>query len=70
MKLVYGVSQWMDPKLPAARHLDNGDGKPMCGDNGRELLLWAPEEGEPTCKICVDLAITGHGETDELGENN
>ena len=70
MKLVYAVSQRMDPKRPAARHLDNGEGKPMCGGNGREPLLWAPEEGEPTCKICMDLAMMGHGETDQLGENN
>ncbi len=61
MKLVYAVSQRPDPKRPAARHLDNGEGKPMCGGNGREPLLWAPEEGEPTCKICLDLALMGNG---------
>jgi len=65
MKLVYTVSQRMHPKHPAARHLDNGEGKPMCGGNGREPLLWASEEGEPTCKICMDLAIMGNG-----AENN
>ena len=65
MKLVYAVSQRTDPKRPAARHLDNGEGKPMCGGNGREPLLWAPEEGEPTCKICIDLAMMGNG-----AENN
>lgn len=70
MKLVYAVSSRMDPKRPAARHLDNGEGKPMCGGNGREPLLWAPEEGESTCKICLDLAIMGHGETDEAEEVN
>ena len=45
MKLVYAVSQRMDPRRvsredhtgqAAARHLDNGEGKPMCGGNGRE----------------------------------
>ena len=61
MKLVYAVSQRTDPKRPAARHLDNGEGKPMCGGNGREPLLWATEEGEPTCKICMDLVLMGNG---------
>ena len=70
MKLVYAVSQRTDPKRPAARHLDNGKGKPMCGGNGREPLLWASEEGEPTCKICMGLALMTQGETDEPGENN
>jgi len=42
----------------------------MCGGNGREPLLWATEEGEPTCKICMDLALMTQGEIDELGRNN
>ena len=62
MKLVYAVSEKTDPKRPAARHLDDGNGRPMCGGNGREPLVWAPEEGEPTCKIFVDLAMMGHGQ--------
>jgi len=70
MKLVYAVSERPDLKRPAARHLDNGEGKPMCGGNGREPLLWASEEGEPTCKICIDLAMMTQGEMDELGKNN
>ena len=57
MKLVYAVSRWTNPKRPAARHIDNGEGKPLCGGNGREPFFWAPEEGKPTCKICVDLAM-------------
>jgi hypothetical protein len=48
MKLVYAVSRWANPKRPAARHIDNGQGKPLCGGNGREPFVWAPEEGEPT----------------------
>ena len=67
MKLVYAVSRWTNSKRPPARHLDNGDGKPMCGGNGREPLLWAPEEGEPTCKICQDLAIMMQGEAQAIG---
>lgn len=62
MKLVYAVSEKTDPKRPAAWHLDDGNGRPMCGGNGREPLVWTPEEGEPTCKICVDLAMMGHGQ--------
>ena len=57
MKLVSAVRQRTNSKRPTARHIDNGDGKPLCGGNGREPLFWAPEEGEPTCKICVDLAM-------------
>lgn len=62
MKLVYAVSEKENPKRPAARHLDDGNGRPMCGGNGREPLVWASDEGEPTCKICMDLAMMGHGE--------
>lgn len=68
MNLVYAVSQWTNAKRPAARHLDNGEGKPLCGGNGRQPLLWATEEGEPTCKICIDLALMLEGETDEINE--
>ena len=57
MKLVYAVSQRSNSKHPTVRHIDNGNGKPLCGGNGREPFFWAPEEGEPTCKICMDLAI-------------
>lgn len=57
MKLVYAVSQQTKSKRPTARHIDNGEGKPLCGGNGREPFIWAPEEGEPTCRICIDLAL-------------
>ena len=70
MKLVYAVSQWTNSKHPPARHLDNGEGKPLCGGNGRQPLLWATEEGEPTCRICMDLAIMIQGEMDEIEENS
>ncbi len=66
MKLVYAVSQRDDPRRPAARHIDNGNGGPMCGGNGREPFFWASEEGDPTCKICKNLAAMDHGE----GESN
>ena len=62
MKLVYAVSQRTKAKHPTARHIDNGEGKPLCGGNGREPFFWAPEEGEPTCKICMDLAMMLEGE--------
>jgi hypothetical protein len=57
MKLVYAISQQKNSRRPTARHIDNGNGKPLCGGNGREPFFWAPEEGEPTCKICMDLAL-------------
>ena len=45
--------------------MDNGAGKPLCGGNGREPFFWAPEEGEPTCKICLDLAMMLEAESDK-----
>lgn len=59
MKLVYAVSQRTNAKRKrlTARHIDNGEGKPLCGGNGRDPFFWAPEEGDPTCKICIDLAM-------------
>jgi hypothetical protein len=57
MKLVHAVGPRTKSKRPAARHIDNGKGSPLCGGNGREPLFWAPEEGQPTCKICMDLAL-------------
>ena len=65
MKLVYAVSQRTDSKHRTARHMDNGAGKPLCGGNGREPFFWAPEEGEPTCKICLDLAMMLEAESDK-----
>jgi len=67
MKLVYAVSQRANPKRPTARHVDNGNGKPLCGGNGREPFFWAPEEGEPTCKICMDLAMMVQDKPEEAG---
>lgn len=34
MKLVYAVGQRTNPKRPSARHIDNGEGKPLCGATG------------------------------------
>lgn len=67
MKLVFAVSQGIRSRQPTSRHIDNGEGKPLCGGNGREPWLWAPEEGEPTCKICMDLAMML---ADEAGKNS
>ena len=69
MKLVYYVSELSRPKRPSARHIDNGKGEPLCGGNGRRPLLWAQEEGEPTCKVCLDLAILGYGQADKAGKS-
>ena len=65
MRLVFAVSQRTNPKHPVARHIDNGNGRPLCGGNGREPFFWAPEEGQPTCKICMDLAMMIEMESDE-----
>lgn len=66
MKLVYAVSQRTKSKRPTARHLDNGEGKPLCGGNGWEHFFWAPEEGEPTCKICIDLVLILESEPEKF----
>lgn len=56
MKLVYGISRWTNSSRPSARHIDNSEGYPLCGGNGRKAFSWEREEGEPTCKKCVSLA--------------
>jgi hypothetical protein len=58
MKLVYAISRWSNPNRAAALHIDNGEGKPLCGGAGRKAFSWEREEGEPTCKRCVRLANT------------
>jgi hypothetical protein len=70
MKLVYAISERTNPKRPAARHLDDGNGRPMCGGNGREPFVWAPEEGEPTCKICIDLAIMAPSDRQQVEQDD
>ena len=56
MKLVYAISRWSNPNRSAALHIDNGEGKPLCGGAGRKAFSWEREEGEPTCTRCVRLA--------------
>ena len=65
MKLVYAIPKRVGSKRRTARHIDNGKGKPLCGGNGREPFFWATEEGEPTCKICQDLAMMMASQTNE-----
>ena len=56
MKLVYAISRWSNPNRAATLHIDNGEGKPLCGGAGRKAFSWEREEGEPTCQRCVRLA--------------
>lgn len=53
MKVVYGVpiGRW---SKRVARHVDDGAGKPLCG-NGRNSFVWLQGEDEPTCKRCLKL---------------
>jgi hypothetical protein len=51
VKLVYGISRWTNASRASARHIDNGNGKPLCGD--KRKAYWEQSEGEPTCKKCV-----------------
>lgn len=52
MNLVYGISRWTNPSRASARHLDNGYGKPLCGDK-RKVSAWEKEKGNPTCEKCI-----------------
>lgn len=65
MKLVYAVSRWTNPNRAAARHIDNGEGKPLCGGAGRKAFSWEREEGEPTCKRCVRLEKSAKCESNQ-----
>lgn len=55
MKLIYGVSKWTNASRPRARHIDNGDGLPLCGEQ-RKGTSWVLEDGnlsDVTCKKCI-----------------
>jgi hypothetical protein len=69
MRLVYYVSETSRSSRPSARHIDNGKGEPLCGGNGRKPLLWAQEDGEPTCKVCLDPAIMEYGTVDDADKS-
>ena len=53
MKLVYGISRWTNSSRASARHIDNGNGLPLCGGMGRKAFTWVREEGDPTCATCI-----------------
>jgi len=54
MKLVYGISRWTNPYRSAARHIDDGTGKPLCGGMSRRAY-WETDEGNPTYERCKKL---------------
>lgn len=55
MEVVYGISRWTNASRASAVHVDMGEGKPLCGGNGRKAFTWAQDEGEPTCAKCIRL---------------
>ncbi len=60
MKLIYGISRWTNPSRPAARHIDDGNGKPLCGGfrgGRRHIAGWERDEGEPTCNLCIRIYL-------------
>jgi len=61
MKLVYGISRWTNSSRASARHIDNGNGLPLCGGNNRKAFTWLKEEGEPTCQRCIKLKEAHNG---------
>lgn len=50
--LVYGISAWSNPNRPAARHIDDGLGEPLCNSR-RHRGGWERDQGEPTCAACL-----------------
>jgi len=59
---VYGISRWTNPNRASAIHINNGEGLPLCGGNGRKAFSWEKEKSIPTCKKCIRLqkAIDGN----------
>ena len=56
MRTVYGVSRWTNAHRPAARHINNGSGLPMCGNaTKKKVFSWEVCDDEPTCKKCIEL---------------
>jgi hypothetical protein len=67
--LVYGISRWTNPHRPAARHLDNGQGLPLCGGQGRKVSTWERDTGAPTCEKCRSIvAVDAEVPTDTRGQ--
>jgi hypothetical protein len=55
MKIVYGISRWTNASRASARHIDNGQGRPLCNDK-RKVFTWERENGIPSCQKCIRLA--------------
>lgn len=53
MKLVYGISRWTNVSRASARHIDDGTGHPLC--KSKRKATWEFEEGEPTCRRCIQI---------------
>ena len=73
---VYGISKWTNSSRASARHIDNGNGFPLCGGNGRKAFCWELEIAMPTCKKCIRLRNTAyavgykHGKEDQKEAQN
>ena len=52
MQIVYGIIRWTNSSRAGAKHIDNGEGKPLCNDK-RKVFCWQKDIGEPTCKKCL-----------------
>jgi len=52
--IVYGISRWTNASRASARHIDRGDGKPLCKSK-RKVSCWETESGEPTCNRCITI---------------
>lgn len=57
--VVYGVGRRTSANTAATRHIDNGEGLPICGDRRKSArgrgASYVRDVGEPTCKNCLKL---------------
>ena len=69
MKIVYEISRWSNASRAAARHIDDGTGKPLCGGAGHKTFTWESEVNSgPTCKRCT--AIYGRASGDHYSRKD
>ena len=54
MKIVSGISRWTNASRGNAIHIDDGHGRPLCGEQ-RKVFSWVQDEGEPTCRACKKI---------------
>ena len=63
MKVLYAITRWSNANRSHARHIDNGQGKPLCKTNSkRRMECWQEEDSKPNCLRCLKLQPPQEGE--------